>query len=57
MRSVIDKLNNLEIYPTQDVTEGSPPPAGANELTERVIRRAEQIRQEWAAVNSGNEAN
>jgi very-short-patch-repair endonuclease len=57
MKSVFDKLNNLEIYPAQDATEGSPPPAGANELTERVIRRAEQIRQEWAVHNSGNEAN
>jgi very-short-patch-repair endonuclease len=57
MKSVFDKLNNLEIYPAQDATEASPPPARTNELTERVIRRAEQIRQEWAAINSGNEAN
>lgn len=57
MKSVFEKLNDLEIYPSQEVGAASPPAAGASELTERVIRRAEQIRQEWAAINSGNEAN
>jgi hypothetical protein len=58
MNSVFEKLNNLEIYPARDATKGSRPAAGANELTERGIRRAaEQIRQEWAAISSGSEAN
>ena len=56
MKSVFEKLNNLEIYPAQDTTEASTPPAATNELTERVIRRAEQIRQEWAVRNSENVA-
>jgi hypothetical protein len=57
MRSVFDKLNYLEIYPEQDVVGRPPSPTEANELTERVIRRAEQIRQEWAIHTSDQEAN
>jgi very-short-patch-repair endonuclease len=57
MRSVFDKLNHLEIYPEQDAVGRPPSPTEANELTERVIRRAEQIRQEWAIHTSDQEAN
>jgi very-short-patch-repair endonuclease len=57
MKSVFDKLGNLEIYPAQEATDASALPTGTNELTERVIRRAEQIRQAWAAGASYLEVN
>jgi very-short-patch-repair endonuclease len=55
MKSVFDKLSYLEIYPEQDAAGAFPSPSDANEVTGRVIRRAEQIRQEWAAQNPENE--
>lgn len=49
MKSVFDKLHDLEIHPTHAKPESAAPPADPNELTNRVIRRAEQLRQEWHA--------
>jgi very-short-patch-repair endonuclease len=57
MRSVFDKLNYLEIYPEQDATRVPTSTTDANELPERVIRRAEQIRQEWTVHHSTNDEN
>jgi very-short-patch-repair endonuclease len=53
MSPVFEKLRDLEIDPCAE-----PTPASSNEsvaeLTNRVSRRAEQIRNEWNAKDSGN---
>jgi hypothetical protein len=53
MKSVFEKLQHLEIFPSEEFLESIAPSAPSNELTERVSRRAEQLRQEWNA-RSGN---
>ncbi|HEY2459581.1 MAG TPA: AAA domain-containing protein [Candidatus Acidoferrum sp.] len=57
MKSVFEKLQALEILPSQESMESTAPAAVSNELTDRVCRRAEQLRQEWDARNgNGNPA-
>lgn len=46
MRPVFEKLRDLEIEPGAEATP-SPTDGGANQLLERISRRAEQIRNEW----------
>jgi very-short-patch-repair endonuclease len=53
MRPVFEKLSDLEIDPCGDPAVSSPT-ASATELTDRVARRAEQIRNQWNAKESGN---
>jgi very-short-patch-repair endonuclease len=50
MKSVFDKLQSFEIFPSKELFDSASPPA-ANELTDRVCRRAEQLRQEWRTPN------
>jgi very-short-patch-repair endonuclease len=48
MQPIFDKLQSLDIPPNDpgsDSVSGSP---SVSELTERVIRRAEELRQEWS---------
>jgi very-short-patch-repair endonuclease len=48
MKSILDKLRDLEIYPEFASPAGTPlPPSETRELTDRVVRRAETIRNEW----------
>jgi predicted RNA binding protein YcfA (HicA-like mRNA interferase family) len=49
IKPIIDKLESLEIpvnSPALDRADGSP---SLGELTERVTRRAEELREEWSA--------
>lgn len=54
MKSVFEKLQNLEIFPSDELPDSATPSPASIELTDRVGRRAEQLRQEWKARN-GNE--
>jgi very-short-patch-repair endonuclease len=55
MKSVFDKLQNLEIFPSEELSETTAPSPASNELVDRVCRRGEQLRQEWNARNgNGN---
>jgi very-short-patch-repair endonuclease len=49
MKNVFDKLERLEIYPDFNLPDGSSTTVRSTELTDRVARRAEQIRIEWSA--------
>jgi very-short-patch-repair endonuclease len=51
MKTVFEKLQNLEIFPTEEFVEAPAPKAPSNELTDRVSRRAEQLRQDWNTSN------
>jgi very-short-patch-repair endonuclease len=53
MRPVFEKLRDLEIDPGAELKPSSPD-LSASELTDRVARRAEQIRKEWNAKETGN---
>lgn len=53
MKPVFDKLRDLEIDPCAESPVASPSIA-SSELTDRVTRRAEQIRNEWNIKESGN---
>ena len=56
MKSVFDKLQNLEIFPSEELSETTAPSPASNELADRVCRRAEQLRQEWNARNGNGNA-
>jgi very-short-patch-repair endonuclease len=57
MKSVFDKLQDLEIFPSEEPSDSVPSQPASNELTDRVSRRAEQLRQEWNTRNgNGNGA-
>lgn len=57
MKSVFEKLQDLEIFPSQEFVKAAAPPVPSNELIDRVFLRAEQIRQEWNTHNgNGNPA-
>ncbi len=47
MKPVFDKLRRLEITPCAKSEDSRAVRVPATELTDRVIRRAEQIRREW----------
>jgi very-short-patch-repair endonuclease len=54
MRPLFDKLQSLEISsvdqdPASDQADGS---SNLSELTERVIRRADELREEWSALRN-----
>jgi very-short-patch-repair endonuclease len=49
MKEVFAKLDELEIAPNWSTISADVPPAVSRELVDRVIRRAEQIRSEWAS--------
>jgi very-short-patch-repair endonuclease len=51
MKGVFEKLQSLQIYPSRDSTGPAVPALPSSELADRVIRRAEQLRQEWNARN------
>jgi very-short-patch-repair endonuclease len=53
MKSVFDKLQNLEIFPSEELSETTAPSPASKELADRVCRRAEQLHQEWN-VRNGN---
>jgi hypothetical protein len=55
MRPVFEKLRDLEIEPCAEPTPSSSDES-VTELTDRVSRQAEQIRNEWNAKESGNSA-
>jgi hypothetical protein len=55
MRPVFEKLRDLEIEPCAEPMPSSSDKS-VTELTDRVSRRAEQIRNEWNAKGSGNGA-
>jgi len=57
MKPVFDKLHELEIEPRAAEVSGSPSPASSTELSDRIARRAEQIRSDWnsKAVNDAAE--
>ena len=54
MNPVFDKLRNLEIDPGPEPQVRPPTDAPLMELTDRITRRAEQIRNEWKARESVN---
>jgi very-short-patch-repair endonuclease len=49
MKTVFDKLQRLEIQPSFNPSATTQVSTQSTELTDRVARRAEQIRNEWAA--------
>ena len=55
MKPVFDKLRDLEIDPCPESAIAFPNDS-SNELTDRVTRRAEQIRNEWNSKDSANAA-
>jgi len=55
MKPVFDKLRDLEIDPCPESAVAFPS-TSSNELTDRVTRRAEQIRNEWNTKDSANGA-
>jgi len=52
MKPVFEKLEALEIFPVKTKKESTKIVQPSNELTERVIRRAEELRRAW----TGDEA-
>ena len=54
MKPVFEKLQTLEIDPSPEPQDHGPENAPTTELRERIIRRAEQIRNEWNARESVN---
>jgi very-short-patch-repair endonuclease len=54
MKPVFEKLSDLEIDPCGEPAVSSPSPS-ATDLTDRVARRAEQIRNQWKAKDSGSD--
>jgi hypothetical protein len=48
MKQVFEKLELLEIYPVNTKKESARIAQPSNDLTERVIRRAEELRRAWA---------
>jgi hypothetical protein len=51
MKSVLEKLQDLEIMPSEEPSADTAPTPASNEFTDRVRRRAEQLRQEWNKRN------
>jgi very-short-patch-repair endonuclease len=60
MKQVFEKLEVLEIFPVNSKKDSAKMVRPTNDLTERVIRRAEELRREWAgpepATSRGKEA-
>ena len=56
MKSVFDKLQNLEFVPSEERSETTAPSSASNELAEHIRRRAEQLSQERNARNGGENA-
>ena len=54
MKPVFDKLRDLEIEPCAAASPVPGAKISASELTDRIIRRAEQIRNEWKARAQNN---
>ena len=54
MKPVFEKLQTLEIVPSPEPPVPAPNNVPSAELTDRITRRAEQIRNEWNARESGN---
>jgi hypothetical protein len=52
MKQVFDKLEALDIFPVKAKKESAKLVVPTNDLTERVIRRAEELRSAW----TGDEA-
>jgi very-short-patch-repair endonuclease/cellulose biosynthesis protein BcsQ len=48
MQPIFDKLRSLDIPPKDPASDSANVSPSLNELTERVIRRAEELRQEWS---------
>jgi very-short-patch-repair endonuclease len=53
MKSVFERLQSLDIFPSEEFLASSTTAQVSNELIDRVSRRAEQLRQEWV-TNNGN---
>jgi very-short-patch-repair endonuclease len=56
MKPVFEKLQTLEIDPTSEREVATINNVSGTELTDRITRRAEQIRTQWNAPESGNGA-
>jgi len=60
MKQVFEKLEVLEIFPVNAKKDSAKTVRPTDDLTERVIRRAEELRREWAgpepATSRGKEA-
>jgi len=54
MKPVFEKLRNLEIASGPERQVSTPRDETETELRDRITRRAEQIRNEWNARESGN---
>jgi hypothetical protein len=52
MKPVFDKLGALEIFPVKAKKESTKLILPTNELTERVIRRAEELRRAWTGAET-----
>jgi len=50
MKPIFDKLQSLDIPATSAASDRGNRSASLGELTERVIRRADELREEWSAV-------
>ncbi len=48
MKPIFDKLQSLDIPPKDPASDSANGSSSLSELTERVIRRAEELRQEWS---------
>jgi very-short-patch-repair endonuclease len=48
MQPIFDKLQSLDILPKDPASDSANGSPGLGELTERVIRRAEELRQDWS---------
>jgi very-short-patch-repair endonuclease len=49
MKPILDKLRSLDINAVEIDSSGPGDPAAFDELTQRVIRRADELRQRWSA--------
>src|SRR6266446_6015045 len=51
MKPVFEKLQMLEIPPESSSVEAMPAASASHEVTDRVIRRAEELRRSWSKAN------
>jgi len=54
MKPVFEKLQMLEIPPGSSSVEAMPAASASHEVTDRVIRRAEELRRSWSKTNGTN---
>jgi very-short-patch-repair endonuclease len=56
MQPVFDKLRDLEIEPSAVELSGAAPLSSSTDLTDKIIRRADQIRNEWNVKATNQDA-